>query len=122
MILSLRTQQATGWFMVPRYALRRVLMSDRFHEKTGRGATLDGVVQRGCPEEAIRDARDVVSQLARTVNTRRNHLPNNPIYHKFLGELSARVQRYIVRWEPLVVGVHRFEFQYGGDPTYSDSD
>lgn len=97
-------------------------MHHRSHEKAGRSPTRGGVVQQGWTEEAIRDARDVVSQLARTVNTRRIHLPNNPVYHKFLGELSARVQRFVAGRGALVVGVHRFEFQYEGDPIYSDSD
>jgi len=91
-------------------------------ERTASAATPDGLQQRTCPQEAIRDARDVVSQLARTVNTRRIHLPNNPIYHKFLSELSTRVQRYVARWGTLVVGIHHSEFQYEGDPIYSDTD
>jgi len=74
------------------------------------------------PEDPIREARDVVLQLARTINTRRIHLSNNPIYQKFLGELCAKVGGYLARRGILAFGIHRFEFQYEGEAIYNDSD
>ncbi len=62
-------------------------MASRIHPPGGPGKWEPPVVP-------IREARDVVLQLARTVNTRRIHLPNNPIYQKFLGDLSAKVGSY----------------------------
>jgi hypothetical protein len=59
--------------------------------------------------------------LAKTVNTRRIHLPNNPTYQKFLGELFAKVDGYLARNGTLVFGIHRFEFQYDGEAIYNDS-
>ncbi len=82
----------------------------------------DGVAQLESPEEAIREARDLVFQLTRTVNTRRIHLPNNLVYHKFFNELNAKVKRYVAKWGTLIVGVHCFEFQYEGESIYCDSD
>lgn len=73
------------------------------------------------PEDPIREARDIVLQLARTINTRRIHLPNNPIYQKFLGELCAKVGGYLARQGTLVFGIHRFEFLYEGEAIYNDS-
>jgi hypothetical protein len=73
------------------------------------------------PEDPIRDARDIVLQLARTIHTRRIHLPNNPIYQKFLGELFAKMGGHLARRGALVVGIHRFEFQYEGEAIYNDS-
>ncbi len=85
------------------------------------GQTVGGPSQWGPPEDPIREARDVVLQLARTVNTRRIHLPNNPIYQKFLGELCAKVGGYLARRGTLIFGVHRFEFLYDGEAIYNDS-
>lgn len=90
-------------------------------EGTARDATPDGPAQWESPEEAIREARDVVFQLTRTINTRRIHRPNNPTYRKFLDELNAKVERYVAKQGTLIVGVHRFEFQYEGEPIYNDS-
>jgi len=73
------------------------------------------------PEDPIREARDIVLQLARTIHTRRIHLPNNPIYRKFLSELCAKVNGYLARRGTLVFGIHRFEFQYEGEAIYNDS-
>jgi len=64
------------------------------HEKEtarDRNGTPDVAALWESPEEAIREARDVVLQLSRTVNTRRIHLPNNPTYRKFLDELNAKL-------------------------------
>jgi len=81
----------------------------------------DGPDQWESPEDPIREARDVVLQLSRTINTRRIHLSNNPIYQKFLGELCAKVSGYLARRGTLAFGVHRFEFQYEGEAIYNDS-
>lgn len=85
------------------------------------GQTVGGPSQWESPEDPIREARDVVLQLARTVNTRRIHLPNNPIYQKFVGELYAKVGGHLARRGTLVFGIHRFEFQYEGEAIYNDS-
>lgn len=73
------------------------------------------------PEEPARQAGDIVLQLAKTVKTRRIHLPNNPIYMKFLDELHAKVGGYLAKRGTLVLGIHRFEFQYEGEAIYTDS-
>ena len=94
------------------------------HEKEtarDRNGTPDVAALWESPEEAIREARDVVLQLSRTVNTRRIHLPNNPTYRKFLDELNAKLQKYVAKRGTFVLGVYRFEFQYEGEPIYNDS-
>lgn len=73
------------------------------------------------PEDPACEARDVVLQLVRTVNTRRIYLPNNPTYQKFLGELYAKVGAYLARRGTLVFGIHRFDFQYKGEAIFNDS-
>ncbi len=104
---------------MPRYAFKERMIVNRDDEKA---RAPDGVAQLESPEEAIREARDLVFQLTRTVNTRRIHLPNNLVYHKFFNELNAKVKRYVAKWGTLIVGVHCFEFQYEGESIYCDSD
>jgi hypothetical protein len=73
------------------------------------------------PGDPACEARDVVLELVRTVNTRRLYLPNNPACQKFLGDLYAKVGASLARWGTLVFGIHRFEFLYKGEAIFNDS-
>jgi len=97
------------------------MIENRNALKMTSGQTAGGPGHWESPEDPIREARDVVLQLARTINTRRIHLPNNPIYQKFLGELYAKVGSYLARRGTLIFGIHRFEFLYEGEAIYNDS-
>ncbi len=97
-------------------------MTETTDQETARiNRTLEATGQWEPPDAPLREARDFVLQLARTVNTRRIHLPNNPTYQKFLSELWAKGNGYLSRRGTLVYGIHRFEFQYDGQAIYTDS-
>lgn len=80
-----------------------------------------GEVSEGPEKEEIRSARDLISHLSKTAKTLRIYLPNNPIYQRFLKEVTERFQGHLAAYGESRFKVKQYDLHYKGSVVYENT-